>query len=361
MTSSSNSILKKLLLLFLIIIGLYFGKAFLMPLTIGAVLATLFLPLCNWMEANNVSRGIASTVCLLVILIFISSIGAVLGWQISELTNDIVLIKDRISNMSADVQNYIFKNFDITLEKQWQLLKTQRSSVTGILPLMANSLASIFTNFVLMLVYIFGLLYYRKHIKIFLLKLFSLSQREEMEKVIYSVAQVSQQYLVGLSKMIVCLWIMYSIGFGVIGVKNAIFFAILCGLLEIVPFIGNITGTIITVLVSAVQGASLPMIIGIIGTYGTVQFIQGWVLEPLIVGSQVKINPLFTIIALVIGELIWGIPGIFLAIPLIAMFKIVSDHVEQLKPYGFLIGEVDPKKAKRSLLKKVNYWFKKIR
>lgn len=331
-----------------------------MPLTISAVLATLFLPLCNWMEEKKISRGMASTVCLLVILIFIAGIGAVLGWQISELANDIVLIKERISNMSVDVQNYIFRNFDITLEKQWQLLKTQRSSVTGILPMMANSLASIFTNFILTLVYIFGLLYYRKHIKIFLLKLFLQTQREEMEKVIYSVAQVSQQYLVGLSKMIVCLWIMYSVGFGIIGVKNAIFFAILCGLLEIVPFIGNITGTIITVLVSAVQGASLPMIIGIIGTYGTVQFIQGWVLEPIIVGSQVKINPLFTIIALVIGELVWGIPGIFLAIPLIAMFKIVSDHIDQLKPYGFLIGEVNAKKSKRSLVRKVDYWFKKI-
>jgi predicted PurR-regulated permease PerM len=68
--------------------------------------------------------------------------------------------------------------------------------------------------------------------------------------------------------------------------------------------------------------------------------VHGWVLEPLILGHQVKINPLFTIIALIIGDLLWGIPGIILAIPLTAIFKIICDHIEPLKPYGFLIGEI---------------------
>jgi predicted PurR-regulated permease PerM len=132
---------------------------------------------------------------------------------------------------------------------------------------------------------------------------------------------------------------MYSISFSALGVKNAFFFAFLCGLLEIVPYIGNITGTTITVLVAAAQGASPGILLGIVLCYGTIQFIQGWVLEPLIVGTQVKINALFSIIALVVGELIWGIPGIFLALPFIAMFKIVCDHVEALKPLGYLLGE----------------------
>ena len=82
----------------------------------------------------------------------------------------------------------------------------------------------------------------------------------------------------------------------------------------------------------------------IVIVYGIVQLIQGWILEPLILGPQVKINSLFTIIALVLGELIWGIPGIILAIPLTAMFKIVCDHIEPMKPYGFLIGEIENKR-----------------
>jgi len=172
-----------------------------------------------------------------------------------------------------------------------------------------------------------------------------------MEIMMHDAALISQQYLLGLSKMIVLLWIMYGVGFSAIGVENALFFAVLCGLLEIVPFVGNITGTVLTVLISAVHGASLSLLGGIVITYVIVQFIQGWILEPLILGPQVKINSLFTIIALVLGELIWGIPGIILAIPVTAMLKIVCDQVESLKPYGFLIGEIKMSKKEESFWK----------
>ena len=172
-----------------------------------------------------------------------------------------------------------------------------------------------------------------------------ITEVNEMKQFIHSATQVSQQYLLGMSKMIILLWMMYGIGFGIIGIKNAIFFAILCGLLEIIPYIGNIIGTLLTVLFAVIYGDSLALVGGVVLVYGIVQIIQGWLLEPLILGPQVKINPLFTIIALVIGQLIWGISGVILAIPLTAIFKIICDHIEPLKPYCFLIGEIiTPKK-----------------
>jgi predicted PurR-regulated permease PerM len=145
---------------------------------------------------------------------------------------------------------------------------------------------------------------------------------------------------------------MYGIGFSIIGVENALLFAILCGLLEIIPYVGNITGTLLTVSVSAIHGANPSLLGGIVIVYVIVQFIQGWFLEPLILGPQVKINPLFTIIVLVIGQLLWGISGLILAIPLTAIFKIICDHIEALKPYGFLIGEIEEPKKRGFLIQK---------
>ena len=101
--------------------------------------------------------------------------------------------------------------------------------------------------------------------------------------------------------MIVLLWVMYGVGFSLVGVKNAVFFGVICGLMEIVPFIGNITGTAITVISSMSQGADTNMVIGIIVTYGIIQFLQTYIVEPLVVGAEVKINPLFIIIGIVIG------------------------------------------------------------
>ena len=219
--------------------------------------------------------------------------------------------------------------------------------------LVLGSVAYLFATTILILVYFVFLLYYRNHIKNFLIKITKPNQQEEMHLVIFSATHISQQYLLGLSKMILLLWIMYGIGFSIIGVENAIFFAILCGLLEIVPYVGNITGTIVTILFAAIHGGNPTLLIGIIITYGIVQFIQGWVLEPLILGPQVKINPLFTIIVLVLGQLVWGIPGIILAIPLTAILKIICDHIEPLKPYGFLIGEIEVPRSEIAFIKKM--------
>src|SRR4029079_6177208 len=129
-----------------------------------------------------------------------------------------------------------------------------------------------------------------------------------------------------------------------------------CGLLEIVPFVGNLTGTAITVIAVITQGGSSSMILGVLFTYALVQFFQTYLLEPLIVGRGVSINPLFTIMGIVAGEMIWGIPGMILAIPLLGIFKIICDHVEPLKPYGFLIGS--KREANRSMIDKIRQWAK---
>ncbi|TAE82777.1 MAG: AI-2E family transporter [Bacteroidetes bacterium] len=331
----------------------YFTKGFLMPLAIGGILATLFLPLCKWLERKNIYKGLAALICLLVLVILIVSAIGILSWEIAELTTDFALIKQKAIKSTAKVQDYILNHFGISLEKQAQIVLYDQPSIGGIMQLVGGSFTYILTNFVLVLAYVFLLLYYRIHLRQFVFKLTIKLNQEKMMTVIYGAAHVSQQYLIGLAKMIVFLWMMYGIGFGMLGVKNAIFFAILCGLLEIIPFIGNITGTALTLFVSAAHGASLTLLGGIVVTYAIVQFIQGWILEPVIVGRQVKINPLFTIIALVLGELVWGIPGVFLAIPMLAMFKTTCDHFETLKPYGFLIGEVQNNQTELSIIEKV--------
>jgi predicted PurR-regulated permease PerM len=196
----------------------------------------------------------------------------------------------------------------------------------------------------------FLFLYYRSHIKNFILKLTDRADKELADEIVDKSGQVAQKYLSGLGAMIFILWIMYGIGFSIIGVENAIFFAVLCGILEIVPFVGNLTGTSLTVLSVVVQGGDTRMIIWVLVTYFVVQFIQTYILEPLVVGEQVSINPLFTIMSIVVGEMVWGISGMILAIPLIGIFKIVCDHVPALQPYGFLIGPAVKKERRKSLI-----------
>jgi predicted PurR-regulated permease PerM len=193
-------------------------------------------------------------------------------------------------------------------------------------------------DLLLILVYMIMLLCLRPRIKEFILRLAPADQQSKTHAILARCVRVVQQYLTGMSFVIGCLWIMYSIGFSLIGVKNAIFFAILCGVLEIIPFVGNLTGSALTSLMALTQGGGTTMVLEVLLTYAFIQFIQFYIISPLVMQSQLSIHPLFTILILIAGELIWGIPGMVLAIPLLGIAKIIFDNIEKLQPLGALIG-----------------------
>ena len=353
MTSSTPLLTKTirvLFLFFLVVCGLYFAKPFLVPIAFAGILAMLFLPIARWFENKGINKAIAAILCILMLVLFFAGVGALLAWQVSDLAGDVTQMEKKVSNALQQLRTAISNTFGISPEKQRQLMQQQQSSgsggVTNMVGGLLGSILGIITNFLIVLIYIFLFLYFRLHLKKFVMKIVP-GERDEAEKVLTQASAVSQKYLSGLALMIVGLWIMYGIGFSIAGVKNAIFFAILCGLLEIVPFVGNIVGTSLTLLMGITQGGGSQMIIGILVTYFVVQFIQSYILEPLVVGAEVNINPLFTILGIIAGELIWGIPGMVLAIPLLGILKIVCDHIPALRAYGFLIGE--EKKARQKI------------
>jgi len=328
---------------------LYFSSSFLIPIALSAVLAMLFIGLSNRLERKGMKRGFSALVAIGLFIIAVTIIVSLLAWQLNSFSENLADMKLRLITLLQDLKGWIETTLGISTQQQEALIKEQRTSsahaTSGLLAGFATQTLSILINTVLVLVYIYLFLFYRSRIKQFFLKLVPSRNYNQTEKIIQQAARVSQQYLSGLAGMIMMLWILYGIGFQLVGVKNALFFAVLCGILEIVPFVGNITGTSITVLAVIAQGGKSELIVGVVAVYLLVQFFQTYVLEPLIVGNQVNINPLFTIMALVAGELLWGVAGMVLAIPLLGIIKIVCDHIPSLQPYGFLIGtEAKPKK-----------------
>ncbi len=354
--SSLQKIVRILLFLFLVIAGLIYAKPFLVPVVFAALLAMLFLPLSHWMERKGVYRSVAAIVCILLLAAIVVAIVWLLVWQMSDLAQDANQIEDNLTKKLKKLGDFIGETFGISEQRQQEILKKQQASTTGklagsITTLLAG-IGGFLAHFLLVLVYIFLFLYYRLHLKKFVLLLVKKDDQEATNDIMHSAGKVIQKYLTGLALMIAGLWIMYAIGFSIVGVKSAIFFAILCGLLEIVPFVGNLAGTIITVITTLAQGGSMNMIVGILITYALVQFIQTYLLEPLVVGAEVNINPFITIAGIVVGEMIWGISGMIVAIPLLGITKIIFDHVASLKPYGYLLGEERKIKKRKTFRKK---------
>jgi len=329
--------------------GLYFAKAFLVPICFASLFAILFLPLSRFFQKKGLAKGLAILICIFLFLILTAGIVWLISWQVTDLTGKIANVEQKAKQIISGIKQYISNQFGISQKQQEKLLSSPREA--GVFSNIGSSVITFVFDGILVLVYIFLSMYYRGRIKKFILQIVNAQEKENAEQIIYSVQKVSQQYLTGLGMMIACLWVMYSIGFSIVGVKHAVFFAILCGLLEIVPFVGNLTGNFIAILMVIAQGGSMNMVFGIIITYAIIQFLQTYILEPLVVGVQVNINPLFTVMVIVLGELIWGIPGMVLAIPLLGIVKIICDHIEPLKPYGFLIGK--ERKSRRGLIGKL--------
>ena len=350
---------KILLLIFFSFLILYYGKPFLVPFLIAALLAMLVLPLCARLE-RKMNKILAVLVSILLLLSVISIIIYVFTWQVSDISDKASEIQKNITLKFNQFREFVTSTLGISEQQQQKIIQQQQQSSTGRLSGMLTgfftSFGGFLTSFLIVMVYIFLFLLFRDHFQKFVLKLVPADEKRNAQTIMHDVRRVSQKYLTGLALMIACLWVMYSIGFSIVGVENAIFFAILCGLLEIVPFVGNLTGVAITLLMTIAQGGSTNMLIGILITYAVVQFTQSYILEPMIVGREISINPVFTIVGIVAGELLWGIPGMILALPVLGIFKIICDHIEPLKPYGFLIG--DEKKQKTRGTQKLKKIFK---
>jgi len=349
-----------LLFFVLFFTALVFAKPFLVPLCFGALFAMLLLPVAEKIEKRT-GKVPAILISILGMVLLVAGLFFLLGWQMTDIASDASKMEQQITGMVDKLRTQVSENLGIPEGKQQQLLKGQQQGSSNIGAKVAAAVGSVMgvlANALLVLVYVFLFLYTRARIRNFIMMLVPQEKKEGARHAISESRNVAQKYLAGMGLMIVCLWILYSIGFTIAGVEHAIFFAILCGLLEIVPFVGNLTGTAITVLMAITQSNGSSVVLGVLITYAIVQLFQSYVLEPMVVGSNVRINPFFTILILILGELVWGIAGMVLAIPLLGIFRIICQHVEPLKPYGYLVSE-DKEERSGGWMQKVKGFFGK--
>ncbi|MBC8045285.1 MAG: AI-2E family transporter [Fimbriimonadaceae bacterium] len=347
--------LKVLLWLFLFFGGLYFARLFIIPMVFAVLLALLFMPFCVRLE-KYMHSGLAAFICVLLFISFCIGISAILFWQVGNVFEDMQGIQTQVQQLISEAKTWIEEKFGLSQQKQDKIIENSSSNGSEgseVISAITGILFGFLVDFILVVVYTFIFLSTRTKFYNFILQQRLPSEHAETKIIINNIQKVSQQYISGLAIMIGCLWIMYGIGFTIIGVEHALLFAVLCGILELVPFVGNFTGNVITMLMGITQGGGISLVIKIACTYVTVQFLQTYFLEPLVVGRKVKINAFATIAGLVLAELLWGVAGLILAIPLLGITKIVCSHIPGLQPYADLIGSDEKKKIKKKRLIKI--------
>jgi predicted PurR-regulated permease PerM len=201
------------------------------------------------------------------------------------------------------------------------------------------------TALILVPVFTFFFLFYRDFFEQFLQKVFPKTEGEVLTKVMEKTGSVVQGYLVGLLVVMLIVGVLNSIGFWWIGVEYPVFFGFLTGVLLLIPYIGIWMGALLPILLSLVT-LSPSHALAVVAWVAAAQFIEANFITPLVVGSKVSMNPMVAMLALLCGELLWGIPGLILALPLTAVMKVIFDSIPSLEPYGFLLGEAPSRSTK---------------
>ncbi|MCH8556590.1 MAG: AI-2E family transporter [Balneolia bacterium] len=355
-----------LLLVTLVIYGMIAAKAVLIPLLFAIFFAVLLSPLCGRLESWRIPRVLAALLSLLLGIAVLVGTGIFFYSQILGFVDDVDLVEERIRTLLEGFDTTFGEYVEIDLA---EVISTIPENVINYVSDNVESLsrgflsaASTLTNVFIIPVYVVLMLMFRGFLKEFIIRAFSSSEEVRMHRLINKIKDVVQYYILGMLIVISILAVLNSTMLWALGVRHALFFGVFAAILNVIPFVGPLLGSILPILYALLTMDSLwiPLLV-LLGFY-VIQLFESNLFTPSIVGSQVSLNPLVTLLAIFIGAQIWGLVGMILFIPASAVLKVIFDEVDSLNAYGFLLGKADTthKKGKSSLARKVQDISEKI-
>jgi predicted PurR-regulated permease PerM len=329
----------------ILVYALYELRELLIPLVFAILFAVLLFPLCLRLEKWRVPRILAIIICLILMLAAIVGLLYGITTQITSFAEVLPQLVKKGSDLLNNLQNYAYERFNIDKKRQLATIGKYYSTAleTGGALLTTTLLAttSTLTDVFIVLLFVFFFLLYRDFFRSFFYKVFGHTNRTKIDSVLGKIYEVVKDYLAGLLLVILVTGTLMTVGLMILGVDYAVFFGFFGASLVLIPYFGISLGSLLPAAYTLVTQDNPLKALGVIGVFLFVQALEGNFITPYIVGSKVSINPLAAIIALLLWETLWGLPGLVLAIPLTAILKVIFDSITGLTPYGFLIGEAE--------------------
>lgn len=319
------------------------GRQFFYPIALAILLSYLIFPIVSFFEKKlKFKRIFAILVSILLGLAIMYAIGNLILIQIKIFIKDFDSIKQQAIDNLTFLQKTIESKLNYSIEDQQQMFKTQ---LTSFLDSSNKFFSNIFktatgtlTKLVFIPIFSFFMLFYRDRAKTFVLSLANKNNNNFTEDVLNQVSKVTIKYMSGVITVVIILAITHSIALSIIGVKYAIFLGLLAATISIIPYFGTLASTVIPLTFSLILTNNPYEPLWIIIYFLFINSIENNLLTPMITGGNVNLNPLITILGLITGAMVWGIPGMLVAIPILGIIKIVCDNVEGLEPYGYILG-----------------------
>lgn len=320
------------------------GKAVLSPLIFSFLFAILLYPVSKFLEQRlKFPKGLASILSVILFISLISGILYLIGSQFSSLSEDWPQFKEQFIKSIEQFQEWIAQSFNVDKSHQVTYLtdaaKKMLSSSTVVISATVVSLSSTIIFLVFTFIYTFFILFYRRHIVNFLNAVFKEEHLDTVNDALEQIQYIIRNYLVGIMIQIAVVSTITCLVFWALGIKYAFLLGMLTGIINIIPYVGIFTAMFISALVTFATTMAFTKVLFVVVALIGIHAFDANILLPTVVGSKVKINAFITVLGVFIGEMIWGVSGMFLSIPVVAVLKIIFDRVESMKPWGMLLGE----------------------
>lgn len=324
------------------------GQNIIVPIVMSFLFAVLLDPIVLFLKSKlRFPQTLAAFIAVLFFVLIVVSLVAFLCFEISVMMNDFDKIERNINIHFTNIQRFIRENLYLSFREQNKYIEnaTDDSMQKGkeIIGSTLLSFTDTLLNLILIPIYTFLILLYRSHFMLFLSKLFDKEYHLQLRDILNQIKVSVKSYIVGLIIEMLIVSSLTTLGFMIIGVKYAILLGVITGVLNLVPYIGILIAGILSVFATLTGSPDMSIIIGVIVVNIIVQIIDNNILFPLIVSSKVEVNALVTIIGIIIGGAIAGISGMFLAIPILAILKVIFDRIDSLTPWGYFMGVHLPK------------------
>jgi predicted PurR-regulated permease PerM len=341
---------------FAFIYTLYIGQQIIIPIVYATILAILLNPLVNILSRKKISKILAIIIVVALAVFMALAILYMLSSQISMFAETYPQLKAKFNSTSVEFVHWLSEKFNIRVSKinAWSK-ETQSDAIDNFE--YGQTLAGfgqIIIVTMLIPVYLSMILYYKPLLLEFVSRLFRSEHHVAVKEVLGSTKRIIQSYVAGLFFELIIVAILNSAGLLLLGIQYAIILGIIGAVLNLIPYIGGIVAIALPMIIAFVTKDSLTYPLLVLGLYMLIQFIDNNYIIPRIVAAKVQINALISVVAVLIGGALWGVSGMFLSIPVTAIIKVVCDHVEPLKPWGYLLGDVVPTASKFSFVKKIN-------
>ena len=332
-----------LICLTIVCYALYAGSSFFIPLAYGMFLALMLQPLCRWFE--NWTRSRILSVILSLFTSGVIVIGVIFFFfnQVQEILTEADDIYSGLQETLYEWAEYGGGTFGLSGADVERYVDEAITSVSdepfGIVSTGLSTSGVVLANFSLVAIYTFFFLLYRTAVKNFVLGQLSDDDQTEGLTTMNEVQQVAKNYLGGMGLVMLILGILNSLGLFAIGLDYFLIWGFLAAVLGIIPYIGTVIGGLLPFVFAIATTESIWQPLLVVVLYMTVQFVEGNFITPKVLGGSVKINALAAIISVIVGSFFWGLAGVVIAIPLLAMVRIVLTHIEPLRPFALLLSD----------------------